>query len=169
MYNTLDSVNALMDSGFTHQQAQAMVTVMTDNLATKEDIEVLRRAMEGMETSLRSDMEGMETSLRSDMKEGNDKLETALRRDMKEGNDKLEAVLRRDMKEGNDKLEASIRSGLKETNDKLQETTVKMEGMSVKIDDQAFLLKWILAVGGGGVVTIMAAVVTFMLQTFITP
>ena len=29
MYNTLDSVNALMDSGFTHQQAQAMVTVMT--------------------------------------------------------------------------------------------------------------------------------------------
>ena len=73
MYNTLDSVNALMDSGFTHQQAQAMVTVMTDNLATKEDIEVLRRAMEGMETSLRRDM-----------KDGNDKLETSLRSGLQE-------------------------------------------------------------------------------------
>ena len=62
MYNTLDSVNALMDSGFTHQQAQAMVTVMTDNLATKEDIEVLRR----------------------DMKDGNDKLETSLRSGLQE-------------------------------------------------------------------------------------
>ena len=147
MDNTLASANTLIEAGFTNQQSQAMVTVMSDNLATRKDIEALRR----------------------EMKEGNDKLETALRRDMKEGNDKLETALRRDMKEGNDKLEASIHSGLKETNDKLQETTVKMEGMSVKIDDQAFLLKWILAVGGGGVVTIMAAVVTFMLQTFITP
>ena len=77
MYNTLDSVNALMDSGFTHQQAQAMVTVMTDNLATKEDIEVLRR----------------------DMKDGNDKLETSLRRDMKDGNDKLETSLRSGLQE----------------------------------------------------------------------
>ena len=147
MDNTLASANTLIEAGFTNQQSQAMVTVMSDNLATRKDIEALRR----------------------EMKEGNDKLETALRRDMKEGNDKLETALRRDMKEGNDKLEASIHSGLKETNDKLQETTVKVEGMSVKIDAQAFLLKWILAVGGGGVVTIMAAVVTFMLQTFITP
>ena len=85
MYNTLDSVNALMDSGFTHQQARAMVTVMTDNLATKEDIEVLRRAMEGMETTLRSDMEGMETTLRSDM----EKMETSLRSDM----EKMETTL----------------------------------------------------------------------------
>ena len=78
MYNTLDSVNALMDSGFTHQQARAMVTVMTDNLATKEDIEVLRRDMkdgnDNLETTLRSDMEKMETSLRSDM----EKMETTL-------------------------------------------------------------------------------------------
>ena len=89
MYNTLDSVNALMDSGFTHQQAQAMVTVMTDNLATKEDIEVLRRDMKDgndkLETSLRSDMEGMETSLRSDM----GKMETSLRSDM----EKIETTL----------------------------------------------------------------------------
>ena len=177
MDNTLASANTLIEAGFTNQQSQAMVTVMSDNLATRKDIEALRREMkEGndkLETALRRDMkEGndkLETALRRDMKEGNDKLETALRRDMKEGNDKLETALRRDMKEGNDKLEASIHSGLKETNDKLQETTVKMEGMSVKIDAQAFLLKWILAVGGGGVVTIMAAVVTFMLQTFITP
>ena len=73
MYNTLDSVNALMDSGFTHQQAQAMVTVMTDNLATKEDIEVLRRDMKDgndkLETSLRSDMEKIETTLSSGLQE----------------------------------------------------------------------------------------------------
>ena len=37
MTDTPASANALMESGFTNQQAQALVTVMTDNLATKED------------------------------------------------------------------------------------------------------------------------------------
>ena len=53
-------------------------------------------------------------------------------------------------------------------NDKLQEVIVKVEGMSVKIDNLASLLKWMLAVGGGGMIAITTAVVTFMLQRFIT-
>ena len=92
-----------------------MVTVMTDNLATKEDIDALRRNMQ--ETNVKVD--GMNVKV----------------------------------------------NGM---NDKLQEVIVKVEGMSVKIDNLASLLKWMLAVGGGGMIAITTAVVTFMLQRFIT-
>ena len=60
MTDTLASANALMESGFTNQQAQALVTVMTDNLATKEDIEALRLALEG-------DIEALRIATKADM------------------------------------------------------------------------------------------------------
>ncbi len=63
-----------------------MVTVMTDNLATKEDIENLRcdtrRDMKDLGTSIRRDMNDMGTSIRNDMsgsaKETNAKLDYQL-------------------------------------------------------------------------------------------
>ena len=56
MTDTLASANALMESGFTNQQAQALVTVMTDNLATKEDIEILRLATKADMEHLKKDL-----------------------------------------------------------------------------------------------------------------
>ena len=162
MYNTLDSVNALMDSGFTHQQAQAMVTVMTDNLATKEDIEVLRRDMKDgndkLETSLRSDMEGMETSLRSDM----EKMETSLRSDMegmetslRSDMEKMETTLSSDM----EKMETSLRSDMEKI-----ETTLSsgLQEMKVRFDYQFLFLKWVGAISVGGILTISATAFTLL-------
>ena len=64
MTDTLASANTLMESGFTNEQAQALVTMMTDNLATKEDIEALRLALEGDIGAIRLALEGDIEALR---------------------------------------------------------------------------------------------------------
>ena len=52
---------------------------------------------------------------------------------------------------------------MKEGNDKVQDTSVKMQEMSVKLDHQLFLMKWVLAVVSVWVVAMVAALVTSML------
>ena len=74
LHDTLKSANTLRQAGVPEKQAQAMVEVMTDNLATKEDIENLslatQRDMKELGNSLRHEMKEMDTSLRSDMRHG---------------------------------------------------------------------------------------------------
>jgi predicted phage-related endonuclease len=83
-FDTHTYVKKLVAGGFTERQAEAqteaLVAVIEENLATKQDIELIRRDMKELEASLRRDMKELETNLRRDMKE----LETNLRRDMKE-------------------------------------------------------------------------------------
>ena len=101
-FDTLAYAKKLQAVGFTEAQAEVqaetLVELMEERLATKLDIEVVRRDMKEMETGLKRDMKEMETGLkrdievvRRDMKE----METGLKRDMKE----METGLKRDMKE----------------------------------------------------------------------
>ena len=180
MHNTLNSANILIEAGFSDPQAQAMVTVMTDNLATKEDIEALGGDMQKMETSLRRDM----GTLRSDMKEdmgtlrlatkediealrlatkgdiealGGDmqKMETSLRRDM--------GTLRSDMKEDMGTLRSDmkedmgiLRSDMKEDMGILKEDigTIHKEIQEIKVSNngQFVFIKWIGGIIAGGMI-----------------
>ena len=74
LHDTLKSANTLRQAGVPEKQAQAMVEVMTDNLATKEDIENLslatQRDMKELGNSLRHEMKEMDISIRSDMRNG---------------------------------------------------------------------------------------------------
>ena len=85
--DTLASANILTEAGFVDSQAEAVIAVMSDNLATKDDLENLRlatqRDMKDLGTSLRHEMKEMNTSIRSDMKEMN----TSIRSDMTNGFD----------------------------------------------------------------------------------
>ena len=66
--DTLASANILTEAGFVDSQAQAVIAVMSDNLATKDDLENLRCDMLEMGTSLRRDMKDLGTSIRNDIK-----------------------------------------------------------------------------------------------------
>ena len=74
LHDTLKSANTLRQAGVPEKQAQAMVEVMTDNLATKEDIENLslatQRDMKELGNSLHHEMKELDISIRSDMRNG---------------------------------------------------------------------------------------------------
>ncbi|MBF0133492.1 MAG: DUF1640 domain-containing protein [Magnetococcales bacterium] len=106
-------------------QAETIVDLMEERLATKLDIDVVRRDMKEIEAGLkrdienvRRDMKEMETGLKRDMKE----METGLKRDMKE----MEVGLKRDMKE----LDASLQAKMKEMELRLTHNlTLRLGGM----------------------------------------
>ena len=124
--DTLASANILTEAGFVDSQAQAVIAVMSDNLATKDDLENLRlatqRDMKDLGTSLRNDIKNLGTSLRHEMKE----MDTSLRSDMKEMN----TSIRSDMTNGFDAVAHDIK------------------GVHVKIDYQFSLLKWMVGIMG---------------------
>ncbi len=66
-FDTLTYAKKLQEAGFTPRQAEAQAealrAVVDQNLATKQDIEELRRDMKEMEGGLRRDMKEMETRL----------------------------------------------------------------------------------------------------------
>ena len=104
-FDTLVYANKLKSVGFTEAQAEALAEsqaqLIESRLATKQDIELVRRDMKELEASLKRDMKELEASLKRDMKE----LEASLKRDMKG----LEASLKGDMKG----LEASLKGDMK--------------------------------------------------------
>ena len=116
-----------------------MVTVMTDNLATKEDIENLR-------CDTRRDMKDLGTSIRRDMKD----LGTSIRRDMKD----LGTSIRRDMNDMGTSIRNDMSGSAKETN--------------AKLDYQLMILKWMGAFIGSGMLAIMVAAVAIVIDTVIT-
>ncbi len=79
-FDTHASVKKLQEAGFTPQQAEAQVELLSagveGNLASKHDIELVRHDIE----LVRRDIKAMETGLRHDMRE----IEATLRHDMKE-------------------------------------------------------------------------------------
>ncbi|WP_424947748.1 coiled-coil domain-containing protein [Candidatus Spongiihabitans sp.] len=104
MFDTLAYASKLKEAGFTERQAkaqvEALVAVVNENLATKEDIELIRREMKELDGSLQREMKELSTSLRREMKE----LSTSLRREMKE----LSTSLQREMKEMELKFEGQF-------------------------------------------------------------
>ena len=146
--DTLASANILIEAGFVDSQAQAVIAVMNDNLATKDDLENLRCDMLEMGTSIRRDtkrdMKDLGTSLRRDMKE----MDTSLRNDMTKGFD----TLRHEMKE----MDTSLRSDMKEMNTSIRSDMTNgfdtvahdIKGVHVKIDYQFSLLKWMVGIMG---------------------
>ncbi|MBF8273273.1 MAG: hypothetical protein HW380_2378, partial [Magnetococcales bacterium] len=67
-FDTLAYAKKLKAVGFTEAQAEVqaetIVELMEERLATKLDIEVVRRDMKEMETGLKRDMKEMETGLK---------------------------------------------------------------------------------------------------------
>jgi hypothetical protein len=114
-FDTHESIKILTKAGFTEEQAEGQIKVITglieDTLASKKDLKeleiALRTDMQKMETSLRTDMKKMEASLRTDMQ----KMEASLRTDMQ----KMEAELRMDMKTMESKLLVEILHNRNET------------------------------------------------------
>lgn len=86
MFNTLKYAKQLIEAGFSREQAETQMQIMSDllesKLAKKEDLENLG-------TSLRSEMKQMEASLRSDMNQ----IGNSLRADMNLGFKNVEALL----------------------------------------------------------------------------
>ena len=130
-HDTLKSANILRKAGFPDEQAQAMVTVMTDNLATKEDIENLR-------CDTKRDMKDLGTSIRNDMK--------SLRRDMND----MGTSIRNDMKEDIKSLSGSA----KETNAKLDYQLMILKWMG------AFIGSGMLAIMVAAVAIVIDTVIT---------
>jgi hypothetical protein len=77
MFDTLTYANKLREAGFTERQAQAqaeaLVAVVDSNLATKTDIEMLRRAtktdIEMLRHDTKTDIEMLRHDLRADIAE----------------------------------------------------------------------------------------------------
>ncbi|MBF8273264.1 MAG: hypothetical protein HW380_2369 [Magnetococcales bacterium] len=93
-FDTLAYAKRLKAVGFTEAQAEVqaetIVELMEERLATKLDIEVVRRDMKEMETGLKRDMKELDAGLQAKMKE----METGLKRDMKELDASLQAKMR---------------------------------------------------------------------------
>ena len=74
-FNTLAYAKKLKSAGFTEEQAEiqaeALIEIIEDRLATKQD-------MKELETTLKQDMKELETTLKRDMKE----LELRLKHDL---------------------------------------------------------------------------------------
>jgi len=71
MFDTLAYASKLKEAGLTDKQAKvhanAMISAVNENLATKMDIELVKRDIKELEVSLRRDMKEMETALRHDI------------------------------------------------------------------------------------------------------
>ncbi len=72
-FDTLVYAKKLKSVGFTEAQAETLAEsqaqLIESRLATKEDIELVRRDMKELEVSLQRDMKELEASLKRDMKE----------------------------------------------------------------------------------------------------
>ena len=72
-FDTLVYAKKLKSVGFTEAQAEALAEsqaqLIESRLATKQDIELVRRDMKELETSLKRDMKALDVSLKRDMKE----------------------------------------------------------------------------------------------------
>ncbi len=73
MFDTLAYAEKLKAAGIPNPQARAhaegLLTLVEQNLATKTDIELLRRDMKELETGLRRDIKELEIGLRHELKE----------------------------------------------------------------------------------------------------
>ena len=72
-FDTLVYAKKLKSVGFTEAQAEALAEsqaqLIESRLATKQDIELVRRDMKELEASLKRDMKALDVSLKRDMKE----------------------------------------------------------------------------------------------------
>ena len=72
-FDTLVYAKKLKSVGFTEAQAEALAEsqaqLIESRLATKQDIELVRRDMKELETSLKRDMKASDVSLKRDLKE----------------------------------------------------------------------------------------------------
>ena len=72
-FDTLVYAKKLKSVGFTEAQAEALAEsqaqLIESRLATKQDIELVRRDMKELETSLKRDMKALDVSLKRDIKE----------------------------------------------------------------------------------------------------
>ncbi|MCY4502691.1 MAG: hypothetical protein OXE57_14135 [Alphaproteobacteria bacterium] len=120
-FDTLRAARKLRDEGgFDERQAAILVDTfaegMTETLATKADLELLRGDLEKTEESLRAEIEKSEAALRNDL----EKSEAALRGDL----EKTEAALRAEI----EKSETSLRGEMRELE---QRMTIRLGAMMV--------------------------------------
>ncbi|HIJ83663.1 MAG: DUF1640 protein [Magnetococcales bacterium] len=113
-FDTYAYVKKLRDAGVDELQAgiqaEALVALVEDRLATKQDMFTLKRDLTAVEASLRRDLADVEASLRRDIKEIDAKIETTraeLKRDIKEIDVKAETRFR--------ELDAKIETSKAET------------------------------------------------------
>jgi hypothetical protein len=73
MFDTLTYANKLKEAGFTEKQAgaqaEALASVVDSNLATKLDIELVRRDLKELEISGKRDLKELEMRLESRLRE----------------------------------------------------------------------------------------------------
>ena len=83
-FDTYAAVKKLKEAGFTEQQAEAQTALLTDviagELATKRDIETVKRDIENVRAELRRDIE----TLRAELKRDIETLRADMKHDMKE-------------------------------------------------------------------------------------
>jgi hypothetical protein len=72
-FDTLVYAKKLKSVGFTEAQAEALAEsqaqLIESRLATKQDMELVRRDMKELEASLKRDMKALDVSLKRDLKE----------------------------------------------------------------------------------------------------
>ena len=106
-FDTHKFVKDLTRNGMPDKQAEVLAdhyaSLLTDRLATKEDLFGLRKELDNKIESLRTELKGDNEALRKELKGDNE----ALRKDMDSAHDKLESkieALRTELKSDNETL-----------------------------------------------------------------
>ncbi len=123
-FDTLAYAKKLKIAGFSEQQAEvqaeALVALVEERLATKKDVADLKRDLAMIEANLRQDMATIDANLRRDMTS----MEANLRRDMAA----METNLKRDMAA----METNLKRDMKELELRLTHSlTLRLGGMLV--------------------------------------
>lgn len=106
-FDTHAYVKKLRDAGVDERQAEiqseALVALVEDRLATKQDMYMLKRDLTDVESNLRRDMAIIEANLKRDLAD----VESNLKRDIKELDGKVEAMKIEILAKVDTKIEAS--------------------------------------------------------------
>ncbi len=154
-FDTHKAVKQLKDAGFNDDQAEAVTTLFWDtraldleNLATKDDVQALRREMEAHVTQLRSEMEAHTAQLRSEMEANTAQLRTEM-----EANT---AQLRTEMEANTTQLRSEMEANTTQLRSEMEthNAQLRTEIAAVKSD----LIRWIVPLMVGQVAVIAALV-----------
>jgi predicted phage-related endonuclease len=105
-FDTLAYTQKLRSAGIANEQAEAhaeaLKAALAETVATKQDVDAVRRDLKEVETALRTELKNVETAVRTELKN----VETAVRAELKD----VETAVRAELKD----VETALRADLKD-------------------------------------------------------
>jgi ribosomal protein S20 len=146
-FDTLAYTQKLRSAGIANEQAEAhaeaLKAALAETVATKQDVDAVRRDLKEVETALRTELKNVETAVRTELKN----VETAVRAELKD----VETALRADLKD----METALRHDLQATDTALRhEMTLLRRDMEEMERRITFKLGGIVAAVGAAIVVL---------------